>query len=83
MLNGYKWIAFEYFSREAVAGRGERLRFEHRVISFEQLLNNVQNRTLACTGFAVQNKKLLNILRIAGHDGTDGPFDLRALFFGI
>ena len=59
------------------------LGIEHRVISFEELLNDVEHRALARSAFAVEHNEFLDLLAVPGNDGTDGPFKLPSLLLGI
>ena len=53
--------SFEYLGGKTVVGGSQRLRLEHRVVPFEELLNDVQNRRFTSSGFSIQNQEFLNI----------------------
>ena len=83
MLYRNQRICFERFQCKGVRRRTECLSIKHRVISFKQLLDDVQHRRFTCSCCTVKHHKFLDLLGIAGNDRTDGPFDLMAFLWRI
>ena len=83
MLNCYKRIAFKRLQRKRIIRGAQCFCIENRIISFEKLLDNIQNCRFTCTGWTIQHHKLLQMLRISRYNGTNRPFNFMPFFFGI
>ena len=83
MLYRNQRICFERFQCEGVRRRTECLSIKYRVISFEQLLDDVQHRRFTRACCTIKHHKFLDLLGIAGNDRADSPFDLVTFLWRI
>ena len=69
-------IAPELLKGKCVAVAAEAFCVEHLIISGKQFLYNLEDRSLAGSGFAVQDNEFLDLLAVPGDHSADGPFKL-------
>ena len=83
VLNGNQRIAFKHFRRKLTCRRPERFCVKGYIISIEEFLYNVQDRTFSGTALTIKNKELLYLLAVTSDHGSHGPFDLLPLFIRV
>ena len=80
VLNSNKRVFSKRLKSKRSRRRTKSFRVEDRIISLEQLLNDVQNCRFTSSSSAIKNHKFLYLLGIASYDSTDGPLDFMTLF---
>ena len=76
-------VVLKYFCRELVAVACQGLGAETCGVSWKQPLNDVDNRALTFSAFAIQHDELLNFLCVAGDHTANSPFNLFPLLWRI
>ena len=83
VLNGHQRVFAKGLQGKAVAAGAKSLCVKHRSVAIKQLLNHIDDRRFTRARCAIEHHELLVLARIPRYDGSDRPFDLRALLWRI